>query len=159
MSQASDLISKFYTAFAGRDFAQMQACYHPEVAFSDPVFPDLRGNQARAMWHMLCLGEGEFRLEFSQIAADDHSGSAHWEAHYAFSGTGRPVHNIVEAEFGFRDGLIVRHRDRFDLWRWTRMALGASGLLLGWSPLVQNKVRAMASGKLKAFVAKHPDYR
>ena len=41
-------------------------------------------------------------------------------------------------------GKIVRHIDRFDFWRWSRMALGPAGLLLGWTPLLHKKVQAKA---------------
>ena len=32
----------------------MADCYHPDVHFSDPVFPSLKGDEARGMWRMLC---------------------------------------------------------------------------------------------------------
>jgi ketosteroid isomerase-like protein len=35
------LIERFYAAFTRRDPSGMLACYHPEVTFSDPVFPAL----------------------------------------------------------------------------------------------------------------------
>ena len=76
-----------------------------------------------------------------------------------FSTTGRKVHNVIDAMFGFQDGKIIRHNDHFDLWRWTRMALGTSGILLGWSPVVQNKVRETAQHGLEIFIAKHPEYQ
>jgi hypothetical protein len=132
----------------------MAACYHPDVSFSDPVFPDLKGSRAGAMWHMLCERGKDLRLEFSQVQADDQRGSAHWEAWYTFSATGRSVHNVIDAEFTFRDGLILTHRDRFDLWRWSRQALGAKGALLGWTPLVKNAVQKQADKGLAAFVQK-----
>ncbi|KGS11492.1 ketosteroid isomerase, partial [Pseudomonas coronafaciens] len=53
--------------------------------------------------------------------------------------------------FVFRDGKICEHRDHFDMWRWSRQALGVKGLLLGWTPLVRNAVRAQALKGLKAF--------
>ncbi len=40
-------------------------------------------------------------------------GSARWEAVYPFSETGRIVHNRIRAEFRFRDGKIIEHRDHF----------------------------------------------
>ena len=43
--------------------------------------------------------------------------------------------------------------DSFDLWRWSRQALGTKGLLLGWTPLVRNAVRAQALKGLRAFQA------
>jgi ketosteroid isomerase-like protein len=144
-------IRRFYEAFQKRDAATMAACYAPDVQFSDPVFPDLRGPQAGQMWKMLCERGKDLRLEFRDVRADDRAGSAHWEAWYTFSATGRPVHNVIDATFGFRDGRIARHDDRFDLYRWSRQALGPAGLLLGWSPLLQNKVRAMAAKGLADY--------
>nr|MBA2321513.1 nuclear transport factor 2 family protein [Deltaproteobacteria bacterium] len=51
--EPSVLVNKFYAAFAQRDGESMAACYHPDVHFSDPVFPDLRGRDAGDMWRML----------------------------------------------------------------------------------------------------------
>lgn len=150
----AQLIERFYTAFAKGDAATMAACYAPDATFEDPVFT-LKGAAIGQMWHMLSVNAREFSLEFRDIAADDNSGRAHWEAHYLFSATGRKVHNIIEAEFQFRQGKIVMHRDRFDFWRWSRQALGLPGLLLGWSPLIRTKVRAQAARNLAAFVAKN----
>ena len=107
------------------------ACYAPTVTFSDPVFPDLVGDQARGMWRMLCARGKDLRIEFRDVRAGDHTGSAHWEAWYTFSSTSKPVHNVIDATFTFSDGLIVTHVDRFDLYRWSRQALGVTGVLLG----------------------------
>jgi hypothetical protein len=40
------------------------------------------------------------------------------------------------------------------MWAWTRQALGAPGLLLGWTPFLQKKVQAEARKGLEAFMAK-----
>lgn len=148
------LIERFYRAFQQKDGEAMAACYHPDVEFSDPVFTDLKGSRAGDMWRMLTGRAKDLTLEFSDVHADDTTGRAHWEARYTFSATGRPVHNIIDATFTFRDGKIVRHVDRFDLWRWAGMALGMKGKLLGWAPFVQGKIRAQAAQGLDAFIAK-----
>jgi ketosteroid isomerase-like protein len=153
------LIEQFYTCFQRKDHAGMIACYHPAVEFTDPVFQTLKGKQVGAMWHMLIERGKDLTLEFSSVEATGDSGKAHWEAKYPFSSTGRPVHNVIDAVFTFQDGKIFRHRDHFDLWKWTRMALGTSGILLGWSPIVQNKVRATARAGLDKFIAQHPEYQ
>ena len=59
--------------------------------------------------------------------------------------------NDVQARFRFRDGLISEHDDRFSFHAWARQALGPAGLLLGWTPLLQNKVRRQARAQLDAF--------
>ena len=61
--------------------------------------------------------------------------------------------NIIEAAFTFRDGLIATHTDRFDLWRWSRQALGTKGALLGWTPIVSGAIRKNAARALDAYLA------
>jgi ketosteroid isomerase-like protein len=150
------LIHDFYTAFQQRQYLPMQQSYHPEAKFHDPVFQDLSSEEVRAMWQMLLTSAKDLTVTFSTVQADDHRGSCQWEAWYTFSRTGRKVHNIVQAQFSFRDGKIIQHRDSFDLWRWSRQALGLSGILLGWSPLVKNKIRRMAQAGLKKFMQPAP---
>jgi ketosteroid isomerase-like protein len=155
MSNHAQLIEQFYRSFAKRDAEGMIACYHPQVRFSDPVFVDLDAREAAGMWRMLCERAQDFALEFSDVRAEGESGSAHWEARYLFSATSRAVHNVIDAEFRFADGKILEHRDRFDFYRWARQALGTTGVLLGWTPLVRNKVRGQARKGLEHYLRKH----
>ncbi|MFJ4141347.1 nuclear transport factor 2 family protein [Pseudomonas sp. NPDC089734] len=155
-SQAnSALITRFYESFARLDAEGMAACYSDDVLFSDPVFGELRGRQAGDMWRMLVSRAQEFSVTFDNVRADERGGGAHWVATYLFSQTGRTVVNNIQARFVFRDGKICEHHDHFDLWRWSRQALGGKGVLLGWTPLVQNAIREQARKGLKAFTEKH----
>ena len=137
-------LDRFYTAFAQRDWAAMGVCYADDARFSDPVFPDLDAAGVRAMWKMLLTSGTDLRVTFRVVEETAERGVCEWEAFYTFSRTGRKVHNKIRSEFKLRDGLIVRQCDHFDFWRWSRQALGASGLLLGWTPIVKNKVRGIA---------------
>jgi ketosteroid isomerase-like protein len=147
----SELIGRFYEAFQKQDAEAMGACYADDVVFSDPVFGELRGEQARDMWRMLVARAQDFSLTFDAVTADERTGRAHWVARYLFSQTGRKVENRIQAQFVFRDGRIVEHRDSFDLWRWSRQALGLKGALLGWTPFVQGAIRAQAKKGLDAY--------
>jgi hypothetical protein len=146
------LIQQFYTAFEAKNYRTMQDAYHPEAVFSDPVFLQLSSKEVKAMWQMLITSAKDMKIACSDITADENTGKCVWQAWYTFTATGRKVHNIIHASFEFKAGKIVRHTDRFDLWRWSRMALGTSGLLLGWSPLVRNKVRKTARRRLEKFM-------
>jgi ketosteroid isomerase-like protein len=148
------LIEKFYTSFKQRDPDGMVACYADTVWFSDPVFRDLRGPRAGAMWRMLAERASGLELTFGDITADDTTGRAHWEARYVFLATGRKVHNVIDARFELQGGKITRHADTFDLWKWAGMALGAKGKLLGWSPPVKNAIHKFAVRGLDAYEAK-----
>jgi len=152
MSEANRaLITRFYQAFQRLDAEAMVACYSDDIVFSDPVFGTLRGQDAGDMWRMLTSRAKDFTLTFDNVNADEHGGRAHWIATYLFSQTGRTVVNNIQARFTIRDGRICLHDDSFDLWRWSRQALGAPGVLLGWSPILQNKVRQQAFKGLRAF--------
>jgi ketosteroid isomerase-like protein len=154
-SSSTELIDRFYTAFAACDGERMAACYAPGASFSDPVFGALDGREAGGMWRMLTGQAADLRIELLDSQADGDRGSAHWRAHYTFSQTGRPVVNDVHASFRFEDGegLIVEHIDDFDFYRWARQALGTRGLLLGWTPFVRSAVRGRAKASLEQFLA------
>ncbi len=129
----------------------MAACYTADARFSDPVFPDLKDGRVRDMWRMLCLGAKDLRVTASSIRADEHKGTAHWEATYTFSRTGRKVHNVIEASFVFRDGKIERHLDEFDFKAWAGQALGWMGRLFGGTHQLRAKVRKDAARRLERF--------
>ncbi|HEV2290220.1 MAG TPA: nuclear transport factor 2 family protein [Gemmatimonadales bacterium] len=149
MTGNTEVIAALYAALSRRDAPAMAACYAPDATFSDPVFVGLQGAEVSAMWRMLCERATDFRVECRDIRASGDAGAAHWEAWYSFSATGRQVHNVIEATFEFRDGLIVRHVDRFDLHRWARQALGPAGWLLGWTPPMQAAIRRKAAAGLR----------
>lgn len=153
-----ETIRAFYSAFARRDHAGMGACYHPAVRFSDPVFTDLYGDEARAMWHMLCEQGEDLEVTLGDVTADSDRGTAQWQAHYTFGPSGRRVHNVISASFVFADGKIIQHTDDFDLWRWMRMAVGPAGAMIGWSPSAKRKVRETGRRGLDRFMDDHPEY-
>jgi len=146
------LINEFYTAFAKRDSQAMAACYHGDATFKDPVFSDLTGAEIGAMWAMLCHQAKTLEITVSDVQADTQFGQAKWTARYEYGKPPRPVYNIIKAQFEFRDGKIIRHVDRFSLWKWSRMALGPLGFLLGWNSQVQDRIRQQARSNLKKFI-------
>ena len=152
-----ELIQRFYAAFAERRGDSMAACYAPDAHFSDPVFPDLNGAEPGQMWRMLTGASDDLRIELLEHEAGDDTGSARWQAHYTFTQTGRSVMNDVRATFRFADGLIADHRDDFAFHRWSRQALGLSGLLLGWTPIIRGAVQKKAAARLEEFKAEDSD--
>lgn len=159
MQAPERLTQDFYRAFERLDADAMARAYAPDATFEDEVFRLSGRDEIGAMWAMLCdairkNGQPQWRLVATAIEADEIGARAHWEATYRFSATGRRVHNAIDAEFVLREGLILAHRDRFDFYRWARQALGPSGWLLGWTPLLRGKVRAQAARNLAAFRAR-----
>ena len=148
-AENKQLIERFYEAFDRRDGDAMAACYAPDARFSDPVFPGLTGTEPGAMWRMLTGRSEDLRVELLEHDAD----SAHWRATYTFTQTGRRVVNDVRATFEFSaDGKIAEHTDDFSFWRWSRQALGAPGLLLGWTPLLRRATQRKARASLDQFL-------
>jgi ketosteroid isomerase-like protein len=151
------LIERFYEAFDRHDGEAMAACYGPDARFQDPAFGELHGEEPGAMWKMLTGRADDLRVRLAEHDADETTGSAHWLADYTFTQTGRKVHNDVHARFRFADGLIAEHDDSFGFHAWARQALGPTGLLLGWTPIVQGKVQRQARASLSEFMSSPPE--
>jgi ketosteroid isomerase-like protein len=151
MHAHESVVRDFYARFAERDAEGMARCYHPEIFFSDPVFPALRGAEAGDMWRMLLARAADLAVTLDEAQGDAQGIEARWTARYTFTRTGRPVVNRVHGLFAFRDGLIVRHHDSFSFWRWASQALGPMGAALGWTPMIRWKVRKDAAASLEKF--------
>lgn len=148
-----ELIHKFYTSFANGDYKGMLACYHKDVVFQDPAFGVLKGNRAFKMWEMLLSSKNaKTHISFDNVQANAESGKATWIAAYFYGDKKRKVVNQVSASFLFKEGKIIAHTDTFDLWKWSKQALGVSGFVLGWSSFMKNKIQQTTSEKLDEFI-------
>lgn len=155
MTNNEQLIEKFYTGFKNKDYKGMQACYADNAIFSDAIFKNLNAEQVRAMWQMLISTAKDFRIEFSHISSEGKFVYAHWDAYYTFSKTGNKVINKIDATFEIENGQIVKHTDNFNFYTWAKQALGMTGLLLGWTDVMKNKIQAGAEENLEKFMAKN----
>lgn len=147
------LIEKFYAAFGARDGKAMAALYAQGATFSDPVFSGLKGEELGMMWRMLTERADDLEIELAEHEASETAGSARWIATYTFTQTGRKVINDVQAHFRFQEGLITEHMDDFSFYKWSRQALGTSGLLLGWTPILRGAVQKKARAGLDDYIA------
>ena len=93
-----ETIRRFYAAFDAHDGEAMAACYAPDATFSDPVFPDLHGDEAGDMWRMLTGRAEDLKVELRVSDGRRATGRANWIAHYTFR-TGRKVVNDIDASF------------------------------------------------------------
>lgn len=146
------IIEDFYTNFQQGNAEGMVKHYHDDIAFEDPAFGVLRGDEAKNMWRMLLASAQDLEVSFSHVQGTEAEGCANWEARYTFSKTGRKVHNKIRATFQFKEGKIISHRDQFSFWKWSQMALGPFGLFFGYTPFVKNKVRTTALKSLEKYI-------
>jgi hypothetical protein len=142
---------RFYESFMVRDHYTMGMLYAEHAVFSDPVFPALNARGVRTMWAMLLTRGEDLTVEAKVLDETATRARVDWVAQYTFGATGRHVINRVSTEMALSAGKIVRQVDRFSLWRWSEQALGTKGLLLGWTPMVQKRIRAQAARSLQEF--------
>lgn len=152
MQSNTTLISTFFKAFQNKDYKTMQNCYAENALFSDEVFINLNVLEVRAMWEMFCRNGKDLQIEFSKIQADDDMVSTEWTATYTFSKTNRKVVNHIKSKFNLADGKIISHTDHFNFYNWASQALGLPGILLGWTPLLKNKIRRDAFNSLLKYI-------
>jgi limonene-1,2-epoxide hydrolase len=149
------LIQDFYQAFQKKDPKAMTDCYHKNVVFYDPAFGNIQGHRVRAMWYMLMeKGGDDLSISFSDIQANDSIASAKWTATYYYGPEKRKVVNEVVGTFYIQNGKILQHTDHFDLWHWSRQALGFEGYLLGWTKAMKLKIQRESSKMLSRYLQK-----
>jgi ketosteroid isomerase-like protein len=154
MDTNKEIVERFYSAFARKDYQAMNDCYSEDIVFSDPVFMLLKGDEARAMWEMLCKNAKDFSLTFSDIELlDEEYATCKWTARYTFSKTGNKVVNNIKAYMRFHEGKIVEHSDAFRLSKWLGQALGWKGQLFGWTGFMKRAVQKNARKNLAKFMA------
>lgn len=154
MNTNEQLIHHFYTSFQQKNVQSMQDCYAENATFSDAVFRNLNAAEVKSMWAMLIKSGKDMRVEFKNIEENEKGVTAEWDAWYTFSKTGKKVHNHVIASFLIEDGKIVKHTDYFNFYRWASQALGLTGILLGWTGFLKNKIAATAKKNLEGFMEK-----
>ncbi|MEJ7627000.1 MAG: nuclear transport factor 2 family protein [Ferruginibacter sp.] len=155
MDNNEQVINNFYSAFQQRDHKKMNDCYSDDVVFFDPVFGLLQAQQVKKMWEMLCTNATDLSIIYGNIQnlGDDYY-ICDWEATYTFSKTGRKVVNKIKAHMRFSEGEIVEHSDGFSVHKWSKQAIGFTGVLFGWNSFFQKKIRNMAHMSLLNFITK-----
>ena len=156
MNINEETITRFYKAFRVLDAQAMADCYVKDPVFNDQVFGIIEGDAVFSMWSMLCSRAKDFNLEFDNVESDGEYGTCNWKASYTYGPTGRKVVNSVKAHMRFEDGKISEHTDEYNLYAWSRQAYGLTGVLLGWSSFLKNKIRSGAHQKLREYMKTHP---
>lgn len=152
----TNVIQAFYEAFGALEAERMVEYYHPDIVFEDPVFGVLKGESAKNMWRMLCESQRgkDFTVHSSEIQYDGVKGTARWDAFYTFGKKGRKIHNVINAHFTFKEGKIIHHVDRFNLYKWSKQAIGIKGFLIGWTAFFKKKLQTTVTKRLSEFEVK-----
>ena len=149
------LVKSFYKAFSEKNPKEMITYYHENMVYENPIITRLEGRMAGNYWGMLIEREGEhLKVSASNIRADGDKVIADSKASYLWGDARRQVNNVGYAVFQFKDGKIIHQKDHYDFWKWSRMALGFPGYILGWSSFLNGKVRDTAFKMLKEYDAK-----
>ena len=154
-SPEETVASKFYSAFKLKNASEMIECYHPDLQFEDPAFGKLSYDQTCGMWRMLCESAKDLSIEYSILKSEDNYVEVHWIAEYTFSKTGRFVHNEITAHMTFKDGKIIQHIDKFDLFKWAKQAMGLQGWLIGSTPFFRKKLQQQTNYQLAKYMQKN----
>lgn len=151
------IIIDFYQAFSNKDSQNMTKYYSNDIIFEDPAFGELIGLEASKMWEMLCHNAKDLKIECGNIKENNDTVTCTWKAHYTFSKTGRKVVNRINAHFTFKDDLIIKHQDSFDLKKWAHQALGFKAYLFAGSNFFKNKLQSTTKSQLKKYIEKFPN--
>ena len=149
-----DVAQQFYTAFAKKDYLELARFYHNDLSFTDPAFGTLSRSETLAMWEMLFTSADDLDINFKLLTSGDNFVVVEWRANYSFGSKKRFVKNIIKAKLLIEDDLIIRHIDSFNLYRWSRQAMGIAGWLIGWTGFFRRKLQKQTRSRLASFISK-----
>ncbi|PKP26419.1 MAG: nuclear transport factor 2 family protein [Bacteroidetes bacterium HGW-Bacteroidetes-2] len=148
-----EIITQFYDAFVEGNAKNMVFLYDEKIEFEDPAFGKLHGEEAHKMWEMLIKrSNGNLKVSYTIYDVAVNFAVVHWTATYPFARTGRTVTNHIVANIVLKNHKIIKHTDYFNLWKWSRQALGWKGFLLGWTPFFKNKLQQQTQTLLKDYI-------
>ena len=151
MNQNEATIHRFFTAYQNKEYTTMQNCYSKDAVYNSPIYGLINAEHVKAMWEMICKTNEEESLHFEKIELLDHEyTTCDWSLAYYY--TNRRINNKIKSYLRLENGLIIEHTDAFDLYKWSRMAFGLTGLLIGWSKFFQKKIQKSTRNKLSEFI-------
>ena len=145
------LLRRLFDRLAARDAAGAARCYHPDIFFTNPLYPRLRGPEVQDFWSMAFEALPDLALALDEVAADDDGGHARWHASYTIGTPPRHVATTGRSLFAFRDALVCRHYDHFSYWRWLERVFGAAGAAAGWFGPFRWAVRQRLARRLDRY--------
>ncbi|MCT8340444.1 nuclear transport factor 2 family protein [Flavobacteriaceae bacterium TK19130] len=155
----NELAHQFYSSFTEKNAEGMISCYSDDIHFYDPVFGNLYGAEAKAMWGMLTKNmDANGTIDYELVEIHELKAIVKWKASYPFGPKRRIVVNNITAELYVEDGKIVKHIDTFNLWKWSRQAFGVPGILLGWTPFFKRKLRSTVRKRLTRYMDEEPRF-
>jgi len=148
-----EIITQFYDAFEDGNATKMGLLYDEKIEFKDPAFGKLKGEEVQKMWEMLIeRSHGNLKVSYTIYDAAVNFAIVHWTATYPFTKTGRMVTNQIVAKLVLKNKKIIKHTEYFNLWKWSRQALGWKGFLFGWTPFFKNKLQLQTGLLLKTYI-------
>lgn len=152
MTASEKTIHQLYTSIANGDVSKIDQCYSDTVKFHDPIFGRLTADEVPKMWKMLILKSNKkLALEYKIIKINKHTAEVKWKAVYFFGKNKRQITNHIQSKLHFKEGLIVKQNDDFNIWKWSQQAFGLPGFLFGWTGYMQRKIQIKALSSLKNF--------
>lgn len=151
MNANEELLHIFFRSLKSKNFIQLADCYAKNATFTNPVYISLNKTLTVAMFNMYIRNAENLRLDFKNITADHHSGSAEWLITYTTAKKNKVVIKYLKSHFTFKNEKIVKQVDDFNFYNYIRQIKGATGFMFGWARLYKTSVQNSAMKELIRF--------
>jgi hypothetical protein len=141
------VVERFFLAYSKADPVLMSACLHPQISYSDPLFPDLRGVRVGLRWHWQLRHATDFKLQKQIIFLDERKAQLKLDIAYLWHR--RAVHHQVLSTLTIWDDMIVRHVDEYPYWQYAKQAQGLAGYVFGGFGWAQSVVQRRAAAAVE----------
>ena len=142
INEQHHLLSEFFNSFKERDFNKMKECYSSDIAYFDPIYNILKGNEILMMWKLRYAELNSFNLDWKNILdAGDGYYTVEYSIRYNSSNTGKSIIENRKAYLRIIGNEITEHSDGFSMHALCKQEFGFSGWLIGWNRMYQNRIK------------------
>jgi hypothetical protein len=155
----SSQIETYFDAFSKGDYRTMRSLCDPKITFNDPVYTSLQGKSVFALHHFMAERRICPTITIRSISEKGNRVKVKWTNEYEYATYKTHISIDVRSIFHFEHTSIISQTDQYNLWKWSKMALGFTGTYLGWTPMFRSTLRRSSQQSLATFIQKHPQYK
>jgi hypothetical protein len=142
-------LKNYVKALIKKESHALADCYSEEANFFDPIFDNLDKENLVKYWELRFTTYKDLKILVLASELYEHSASIKWFISYKQKN--KKIRYSMVSILEIRNGKIIKQFDHFHFWKMAMQAYGFMGFFLGWTKLMNARVKKLYELKHKNF--------